>query len=146
MNEYQTLNHTKWECKYHVVFIPTSRRKVLYGQLRQYLGEVFRELAHQKESRVEEGHLQPAHVHMLVSIPPKYAGAQVVGYLKGKSAIHIARTYGGRQQNFVGENFWARGYFVRTVGHDEEAVRRYIRAQEAEDRRLEQLELFKKKK
>ena len=146
MNEYQTLNHTKWECKYHVVFIPKSRRKVLYGQLRQYLGEVFRELAHQKESRVEEGHLQPAHVHMLVSIPPKYAVAQVVGYLKGKSAIHIARTYGGRQQNFVGENFWARGYFVTTVGHDEEAVRRYIRAQEAEDRRLEQLELFKKKK
>jgi len=71
MNEYQTLNHTKWECKYHVVFIPTSRRKVLYGQRRQYLGEVFRELAHQKESRVEEGHLQPDHVHMLVSIPPK---------------------------------------------------------------------------
>ena len=146
MNEYQTLNHTKWECKYHVVFIPTSRRKVLYGQLRQYLGEVFRELAHQKESRVEEGHLQPDHVHMRLSIPPKYAVAQVVGYLKGKSAIHIARTYGGRQQNFVGENFWARGYFVTTVGHDEEAVRRYIRAQEAEDRRLEQLELFKKKK
>jgi putative transposase len=146
MNEYQTLNHTKWECKYHVVFIPKSRRKVLYGQLRQYLGEVFRELAHQKESRVEEGHLQPDHVHMLLSIPPKYAVAQVVGYLKGKSAIHIARTYGGRQQNFVGENFWARGYFVTTVGHDEEAVRRYIRAQEAEDRRLEQLELFKKKK
>ena len=145
MNEYQTLNHTKWECKYHVVCIPKSRRKVLYGQLRQYLGEVFRELAHQKESRVEEGHLQPDHVHMRLSIPPKYAVAQVVGYLKGKSAIHIARTYGGRQQNFVGENFWARGYFVTTVGHDEEAVRRYIRAQEAEDRRLEQLELFKKK-
>ena len=138
MNEYQTLNHTKWECKYHVVCIPKSRRKVLYGQRRQYLGEVFRELAHQKESRVEEGHLQPDHVHMLVSIPPKYAVAQVVGYLKGTSAIPIARTYGGRQQNFVGENFWARGYLVTTVGHDEEAVRRYIRAQEAEDRRLEQ--------
>ena len=146
MNEYQTLSHTKWECKYHVVFIPKCRRKVLYGQLRQYLGEVFRELARQKESRIEEGHLQADHVHMLVSIPPKYAVAQVVGYIKGKSAIHIARTYGGRQQNFVGENFWARGYFVTTVGHDEEAVRQYIRAQEAEDRRLEQLELFKKKK
>ncbi len=146
MNEYQTLSHTKWECKYHVVFIPKSRRKVLYGQLRQYLGEVFRELARQKESRVEEGHLQADHVHILLSIPPKYAVAQVVGYLKGKSAIHIARTYGGRQQNFVGEHFWARGYFVTTVGHDEEAVRRYIRAQEAEDRRLEQLELFKTKK
>ncbi len=146
MNEYQTLSHTKWECKYHVVFIPKYRRKVLYGQVRQYLGEVFRELARQKESRIEEGHLQADHVHMLLSIPPKYAVAQVVGYLKGKSAIHLARTYGGRRQNFVGEHFWARGYFVSTVGRDEEAVRRYIREQEAEDRRLEQLELFKKKK
>ena len=146
MDEYQSLSHTKWECKYHVVFIPKYRRKVLYGQLRSYLGEVFRELARQKESRIEEGHLQADHVHMLVSIPPKYAVAQVVGYQKGKSAIHIARTYGGRPQNFVGEHFWARGYFVSTVGHDEEAVRRYIREQEAVDRRLEQLELFKKKK
>lgn len=145
MNEYQTLNHTKWECKYHVVFIPKYRRKVLYGQLRSYLGDVFRELARQKESWIEEGHLQADHVHMLLSIPPKYAVAQVVGYIKGKSAIHIARTYGGRQRNFVGEHFWARGYFVTTVGSDEEAVRQYIRAQEAEDRRLEQLELFKKK-
>jgi len=146
MDEYQSLSHTKWECKYHVVFIPKYRRKVLYGQLRSYLGEVFRELARQKESRIEEGHLQADHVHMLLSIPPKYAVAQVVGYVKGKSAIHIARTYGGRPQNFVGEHFWARGYFVSTVGHNEEAVRRYIREQEAEDRRLEQLELFKKKK
>ena len=145
MNEYQTLSHTKWECKYHVVFIPKYRRKVLYGQLRSYLGDVFRELARQKESWIEEGHLQADHVHMLLSIPPKYAVAQVVGYIKGKSAIHIARTYGGRQLNFVGEHFWARGYFVTTVGSDEEAVRQYIRAQEAEDRRLEQLELFKKK-
>jgi putative transposase len=146
MNEDQTLSHTKWQCKYHVVFIPKYRRKVLYGQLRSYLGDVFRELARQKESRIEEGHLQADHVHMLLSIPPKYAVAQVVGYLKGKSAIPIARTYGGRQQNFVGEHFWARGSFGSTVGHAEEAVRRDIRAQEAEDRRLEQLDLFKKKK
>ena len=118
---------------------------MLYGQVRSYLGDVFRELARQKESWIEEGHLQADHVHMLLSIPPKYAVAQVVGYIKGKSAIHIARTYGGRQRNFVGEHFWARGYFVTTVGSDEEAVRQYIRAQEAEDRRLEQLELFKKK-
>ena len=146
MNDYQSLSHTKWECKYHVVFLPKYRRKVVYGELRRHLGEVFRELARQKESRIEEGHLQVDHVHMLLSIPPKYAVAQVVGYLKGKSAIHIARTYGGRARNFVGEHFWARGYWVSTVGHDEEAVRRYIREQEAEDRRLEQLELFKKKK
>ena len=146
MNEYQSLSHTKWECKYHVVFIPKYRRKVLYGQIRTELGEVFRELARQKESRIDEGHLQGDHVHMLLSIPPKYAVAQVVGYLKGKSAIHIARTYGGRLRNFVGEHFWARGYFVSTVGRDEEVVRRYIREQEAAERRLEQLELFKKKK
>jgi putative transposase len=146
MNEFQSLSHTKWECKYHVVFIPKYRRKVLYGQVRKDLGEVFRELARQKESWVEEGHLQADHVHMLLSIPPKYAVAQVVGYLKGKSAIHIARTYGGRLRNFVGEHFWARGYFVSTVGRDEEAVRRYIQAQEAEERRLEQLELFNRNK
>ena len=106
MNDYQSLSHTKWECQYHVVFIPKYRRKVWYGQLRRYLGEVFRELARQKESAIEEGHLQPDHVHSLLRIPPKYAVAQVVGYLKGKSAIHIARTYGGRERNFVGEHFW----------------------------------------
>ena len=144
MTDYQSLSHTNWECKYHGVFIPKYRRKVLYGHLRQYLGEVFRELARHKESRIEEGHLQPDHVHMLLSIPPKYAVAQVVGYLKGKSAIHIARTYGGRERNFVGEQFWARGYLVSTVGRDEAAIRRYIQEQEAEDKRLEQLKLFKK--
>jgi putative transposase len=143
MDESQSLSHTKWECKSHVVFIPKYRRKVLYGQVRSHLGEVLRELARQKESRIEEGHLQPDQVHLLLAIPPKYAVAQVVGYLKGKSALHIARVYGGRQRNFLGEHFWARGDFVSTVGRDEEAVRRYIQAQEAEDRRLEQLELFK---
>jgi putative transposase len=144
MNDYQSLSPTKGECKYHVVFIPKYRRKVLYGQLRIHLGEVFRELARQKESAIEEGHLQPDHVPMLLSVPPKYALAQVVGYLKGKSAIHIARTYGGRQRNFVGEQFWARGYFVSPVGRNEEEIRRYLREQEAEDKRLEQLEIFKK--
>ena len=144
MNNYQSLSHSKWECKYHVVFIPKYRRKVVYGQLRRHLGGVFRELARQQESVIVEGHLQPDPVHMLLSIPPKYAVAQVVGYLKGKSAIHIARTYGGRERNFVGEHFWARGYWVSTVGRDEAEVRKYIREQEAEDKRLEQLQLFKK--
>jgi putative transposase len=143
MNDYQSLSHTKWECKYHVVFLPKYRRKVLYGHLRKHLGEVVRELARHRESLSEEGHLQPDHVHMLLSIPPKSAVAQVVGYLKGKSAIHIARTYGGRERNFVGEHFWARGYWVSTVGRDEEEIRRYIQEQEGEDRRLEQLKLFK---
>ena len=143
MNDYQSLNHTQWECKYHVVFSPKGRRKVLYGQIRTELGEVLRELARQKESKVEEGHLRPDHVHMLLSIPPKYAVAQVVGYIKGKSAIYLARTFGGKQRNFVGEHFWARGYFVSTVGRDEQMIRRYIQQQEAEDKRLEQLALFK---
>ena len=145
MNEYHSLSHTKWECKYHVVFIPKGRRKALYDRLRAALGEVFRELARQKESKIEEGHLRPDHVHMLISIPPKYAVSPVVGYLKGKSAIYIARTFSGKVRNFVGEQFWARGYFVSTVGRDEQVIRQYIEHQAAEDQRLEQLEIFKNK-
>lgn len=137
MDEYASLNHTKWDCKYHVVFIPKRRRKTLYVQLRRYLGEVLRRLAEQKESRIEEGHLMSDHVHMLISIPPKYAVSQVVGFIKGKSAIHLARVYGEHRRNFVGQNFWARGYFVSTVGRDEEVIRNYIRDQEDEDQRLE---------
>jgi len=137
------LSHTKWECKYHVVFIPKYRRKTLYGELRKHLGEVFRKLAMQKECRVEEGHLMPDHVHMMISIPPKYAVSQVVGYIKGKSAIHLARVYGERKRNFVGQHFWARGYFVSTVGRDEAAIRDYIRKQEQEDMRLDQMNLWR---
>ena len=142
MNDYQSLNHTKWECKYHVIFIPKYRRKVLYGQLRQHLGKVFRELARQRECEIEEGHLMRDHVHMLISIPPKYSVAQVMGYIKGKSAIHIARTYSGRRRNFVGEHFWAWGYWVSTIGRNEAVVRNYIQEQEKEDQRLDQLGLF----
>ena len=143
MDDYQSLKHTKWECKYHVVFIPKCRRKILYGKLRRHLGEIFKELASQKECQIEEGHWKVDHVHRLISVPPKYAVAQVVGYLKGKSAIHIARTFGGRQRNFVGENFWARGYFVSTVGRDETTIREYIKKQEQEDHRIDQLTMFK---
>jgi putative transposase len=142
MNEFQALNHSQWECKYHVIFIPKYRRKVLYGELRKYLGEVLRRLAEQKESRIEEGHLMADHVHMMISIPPKYAVAQVIGYIKGKSAIHVARVYGERKRNFVGQHFWARGYFVSTVGRDEGVIRKYIQRQETEDRRLDQLNLL----
>lgn len=142
MDEYHSLNHTKWECKYHVVFIPKCRRKTLFGQLRRDLGPLFRTLTEQKESRIEEGHIMPDHVHMMISIPPKYAVAQVVGYIKGKSAIHIARTFMDRKRNFVGQHFWARGYFVSTVGRDEAVIREYIKHQEAEDRRIEQLRLL----
>ena len=140
MRDIRSLSHSVWDCKYHVVFIPKYRRKTLYGQLRKELGKVFRELARQRESEIEEGHLMVDHVHMLISIPPKYAVAQVVGFIKGKSAIHIARTYRGRR-NARGEHFWARGYFVSTVGRDETVIRRYIQDQEQEDRRLDQLEL-----
>jgi len=144
MKDYQRLQHTLWECKYHIVFIPQYRRKVLFTALRKELGPVLRELARRAGCRVEEGHLRPDYVHiMLLSIPPKYAVAAIVGYLKGKSAIHIARTYRGKERNFTGEHFWARGYWVSTVGADEAAIREYIRDQEQEDVRLDQLKLFK---
>mgnify|MGYP001599574345 FL=1 len=142
MDGTQSLSHTVWECKYHVVWIPKYRRKSLYEQLRKHLGQVFRELARQKESMIEEGHLMPDHVHMLISIPPKYGVAQVVGYIKGKSAIHIARTFLGRKKNFTGQSFWARGYFVSTVGRDEQMIREYIKKQETDDHRLDQLNMF----
>ena len=142
MYNFQSLSHSVWDCKYHVIWIPKYRKKSLYTGLRKHLGEVFRELARQKECLVLEGHLCPDHVHMLISIPPKYAVSQVVGFIKGKSAIHIARTFQGRKKNFTGQNFWARGYFVSTVGADEEAVRKYIKNQEKEDRRVDQLKLF----
>ena len=142
MDDYESLKHTRWECKYHVVFIPKCRRQKLYRQLRQHLGDVFRQLAQQRESRILEGHLVVDHVHMLISIPPKYAVAQVIGYIKGKSAIYVARTFGGRKRNFTGEHFWARGYFVSTVGRDEKAIREYIQRQEQEDRRLDQMKMF----
>ena len=141
MDEFESLSHSRWGCKYHVVFIPKCRRKTLYGGLRQYLGQVFRELGNRKGSQVLEGHLMMDHVRMLLEIPPKYAVSQVVGYIKGKSAIHIARTFQERKRNFVGQHFWARGYFVSTVGRDEEQIRRYMRDQEKEDERLEQLRL-----
>ena len=120
-------------------FYSQVQEEVLYGELRRHLGEVFRTLAQHKESRIEEGHLMADHVHMMIVIPPKYAVSQVVGYIKGKSAIHLARVYGERKRNFVGQHFWARGYFVSTVGRDEQVIRNYIRHQEKEDERLEQL-------
>ena len=137
MDEPESLSHTKWECKYHVVFIPKCRRKTLYQEWRRHLGEVFRRLAEQKESQIEEGHMRPDHVHMMIAIPPKYAVSQVIGYIKGKSAIHLARVYGERKRNFVGQHFWARGFFVSTVGRDETVIREYIKKQEEEDKRLD---------
>ncbi len=142
MEDAASLSHTKWECKYHVVFIPKCRRRTLYRELRRHLGDVFKQLAAQKESQIEEGHLQPDHVHMMISIQPKYAVSQVIGYIKGKSAIHLARVYGERKRNFVGQHFWARGFWVSTVGREEKVIREYIRKQEEEDKRLDQLKLW----
>jgi putative transposase len=123
------------------VFIPKRRKKMIYGALRKHLGEIFHELARQRECKVVEGHLMLDHVHICLSVPPKYAVSNVVGYIKGKSAISIARHFGGRQRNFTGEVFWARGYFVSTVGLDEGMVRAYIRNQEQEDDRYDQMKL-----
>ena len=139
MKEYQSMSHTRWDCKYHVVFIPKRRKSRIFGALRRHLGDIFHDLASRKESKIVEGHLMPDHVHLCISIPPKYAVSNVVGYLKGKSAIQIARQFGGRRRNFTGESFWARGYFVSTVGLDEEMVKAYIRNQEAEDERYDQM-------
>ena len=141
MDEYESLSHSAWDCKYHVVFIPKCRRKALYGQLRNHLGEVFRRLALQKQSRIEEGHLMSDHVHLLIAIPPKHAVSQVIGFIKGKSAIYLARVYAERKRNYAGYHFWARGYFVSTVGRDEERIRAYIRNQEQEDQRLDQMRM-----
>ena len=128
-NLYQSLSHSAWDCKYHVVFVPKYRKKVIYGKLRKNLGPIFHELARQKECKIVEGNLVLDHVHICIEIPPKYAVSSVIGFLKGKSAIAIARM-SGKQRNFNGENFWARGYAVSTVGFDLEAIRKYIRDQE----------------
>ena len=130
---YQSLSHSKWDCKYHLVFIPKCRRKQLYGKIRNYLGPVFHELARQRESQILEGHMVGDHVHMLIAIPPKYAVSEVVGYIKGKSAIAVARQFSGRKRNYNGESLWARGYAVSTVGYEEEQIRNYIRHQEKLD-------------
>ena len=142
MDEFESLSHSKWECKYHVVFIPKFRRKVLYGELRKHLGEIFRKLAEQRESRVEEGHLMPDHVHMMLSIPPKYAVSQVVGYFKGKSAIHLARVYGEQAWVYRAAFLGAR-IFRLDRGRDETVIREYIKNQEKEDQRLDQLNLWR---
>ena len=142
MTSVKSLAHTRWMCQYHVVWISKYRKKKLYGEIRRELGPVLRGLAKHKESEILEGKLAIDHVHILISIPPKYAVSQVIGYIKGKSAIYVARNYGGRRKNFTGEHFWARGYYVSTVGIDEEVIRKYIREQEAEDKRFDQLRLI----
>ena len=142
-NDENRLLHSVWECKCHLVWIPKYRRKRMYESVRRYLGDIFRSLAHQRECNILEGHVCIGHVHMLMEIPPKYSVSQVVGLIKGKSAIAIARNFMGKRKNFTGQQFWARGYYVSTVGRDEETIRQYIQQQEKEDQRLEALTLFK---
>jgi len=127
MDDAQSLCHTRWDCKYHIVWIPRCRRKVLFGRIRNHLGDLLHSLVRQKEYKILEGHLQPDHVHILISIPPKSSVAQVIGFIKGKSAIRIARMYLGQKQKFTGMHFWARGYYVSTVGADEETIANYVR-------------------
>ncbi len=116
-----------------LAFVPKGKKKVLYGNIRKYLGPVFHELAGQRNCTIEEGHMVQDHVHMLIRIPPKYSVAEVVGYLKGKSAIAVARQFGGRKRNFNGESLWARGYAVSKVGFNEEQIRKYVRHQQQLD-------------
>ena len=130
---YESLSHSRWSCTYHVVFVPKCRRKSLYGTIRTYLGPVFHELATQKEGKIVEGHMVQNHVHMVLDIPPKHSVAQIIGYVTGTTAIAVARQFGGRQRNFNGEKFWARGYAVSTVGFEKEQVRKYVRDQEQLD-------------
>lgn len=142
MRTQHSLSHTKWDCKYHIIWIPKYRKKKLFWELRSELGPVLRELASHREGEIVEGRIRSDHVHILISIPPKFAVSQVVGYIKGKSAIYIARNYVGKRRNFKGQHFWARGYYVSTVGIDEDVIRNYIRHQEDEDRRVDQLSLW----
>lgn len=130
---YNSSNHTRWTHKYHVVFIPYRRKRVLYGKIRKFLGPLFHELARQRESAIEEGHMVQDHVHLMISIPPKYSVSEVIGYIKGKSAIAVAREFSGRKRNFNGEKLWARGYASSTVGYNEEQIRQYVRQQDQLD-------------
>jgi len=134
----ESLTHSKWECKYHVVFVPKYRKKALYGKIRVYLKEVFHELARQKSCKIESGSMVKDHVHMCISIPPKYAGNRGLVRMKGKSAIAVARQFGGRKRNFSGEKFWARGYAVSTIGLELSMVKNYIAHQEKTDRENEE--------
>jgi putative transposase len=130
MREWQSLSHVKWECKYHVVIVPKYRKRVLYGRVKREVGKIIRQLCRQKEVELLEGHAMPDHIHLVLSVPPKLSIAMVLGYLKGKSAIHIHRQLEGVNRGFTGKHFWSRGYCVSTIGLDEDTIRAYVRDQE----------------
>jgi putative transposase len=135
---YNTSSHSKWDCKYHLIFVPKMRKKMLYGEIRPRLGQIFHALAAQKDCKIIKGHMVNDHVHMLIEIPPKIQVSAVVGFLKGKSAIAIAREFGGKTRNFNGEHFWAQGYAVSTVGLEEDVIKKYIHEQEQNEQSAEQ--------
>ena len=141
MRDWQGQSHVKWSCKYHVVFVPKYRRRSIYGSLRRQIGGMLRELCQQRGVEIVEGHAMPDHIHLCLSIPPKFSVANTVGFLKGKSAIRIHRQFLGQKRNFTGLHFWVRGYCVSTIGLDEAKIRAYIRDQEAEEKRQEQLRI-----
>ncbi|MBF0416396.1 MAG: IS200/IS605 family transposase [Magnetococcales bacterium] len=141
MRDWQSQTHVRWYCRYHLVFVPKYRHKVIFGDLRKRIGVILRELCQFQGVELIEGHALPDHIHLLVSIPPKYSVANTVGMLKGKSAIRIHREFLGRKRNFNGFHFWARGYCVSTVGFEEGVIKEYIRKQEQEEKRQEQLQL-----
>ena len=134
-----SLSHTKWMCKYHVVFTPKDRRKVIYNQLRSDLGEIFRKLCRCKGIEIIEGHLMPDHVHMLLAIPPKYSVSSVMGYVKGKTSLMVFDRHANMRNKFGIRKFWAEGYYVSTVGLNEATIAKYIREQEKADIALDRL-------
>ena len=140
MKDWQSLAHAKWECKYHVVFLPKYRHKRLYGRVRREVGKILRELCRQKGLELLEGKAMPDHVHVLLSVPPKFSVAHTIGFLKGKSAVRLNRDVLGKRGTMFGRSFWARGYCVSTVGYDEAGVRRYIQDQEKLQRDQDQAE------
>jgi putative transposase len=139
MHDWQSLSHVRWECKYHIVIIPKYRKRMLYGKLKKHVGEVIREVCRQREIELIEGHLMPDHIHMCLSIPPKQSVAFAIGFIKGKSAVRIHRQILGKKK-VTGLHFWSRGYCVSTVGLNEETIRKYIREQEALEKRQGELE------
>lgn len=141
MKDWQSQAHVKWDCKYHVVIVPKYRRSVFYGKMRRRIGEILRDLCRQKDVVLVEGNAMPDHIHMVLSIPPKYSVAMTIGYLKGKSAVRINRELMGTKGTLFGRSFWSRGYCVSTVGLDEDQIRRYVREQEEHDQRQEELDL-----
>ena len=139
MHDWQSLSHVRWECKCHIVIIPKYRKRMLYGKLKKHVGEVIREVCRQRGIELVEGHLMPDHIHMCVSIPPKHSVAFAIGFIKGKSAVRIHRQILGKKK-VTGLHFWSRGYCVSTVGLNEETIRKYIREQEALEKRQGELE------